>query len=380
MAKKLMNLAVLHQTSPDSSSLPENDAALFEDMIAKWSTRRLGSLRHQKRSVVHDIAVIKNMLLHAGAAPWYWTEDDFDSWCEHIGVERALAVSSQRKYQSAIRSFLDYIVDNVKFKNEVRRNYGIDLRQICHSENCIPHVNERELTKERPAMTHEQIATFFDAIDRTIHEAAKFRAKGLRPLQRDKALFFLVYTGGLRISEALGVNMTSFEPNSNIPEFGKYGFVKVWGKGSKGSGKKFRQVPVTHEQLPPILDWYINNIRPYFMVNADANEDALFLSERGNRLAVSTLEARFQHIIDLAGLGGLGITPHCMRHSSVTHESLRFSLEMNRRKHGHVYSATTQAYMHVPDQMVNEEITKVVGSQLDRILNNDIKNKNGENK
>lgn len=357
--------------------LPENDAALFEDMIAKWSARRLGSLRHQNKSVEHDIAVIQNMLMHVGAAPWYWTEDDFDSWCEHIGVERALAVSSQRKYQSAIRSFFDYIVDNVKFKNDVRRHYGVDLRQICHSENCIPHVSERELKKERPAMTHEQIDIFFDAIDRAIKDAANFHAKDLRPLQRDKALFFLLYTGGLRISEAQGVTVNSFEPNPNIPEFGKFGFIKVWGKGSKGSGKKFRQVPVTHYQLPPILDWYIKNIHPYFMVNADANEDALFLSERGNRLAISSIEARFQHALELAGLNGLGLTPHSTRHSSVTHESMRFSLEMVRRKHGHVYAATTQGYMHVPDEMVDKEITQVIGSQLDRILN---KNNDGGKK
>lgn len=376
MARKLINLAALHQTPPDSLSLPENDATLFNDMIAKWSARRRGALRHQQRSVDHDIAVVQNMLAHVGAAPWYWTEDDFDSWCEHIGVERSLAVSSQRKYQSAIRSFFDYIVDNVKFKNEVRRSYGIDLKQICHSENCIPHVSERELTKERPAMTHAQVVTFFDALDRAIREAANFRAKDLRPLQRDKALFYSLYIGGLRISEALGLDVTSFEPNPNFPEFGDYGFIKVWGKGSKGSGKKFRSVPVTHPQLPQMLDWYVKNIRPYFMANADANETALFLSERGNRMAVSTAEARFQHAIDLAGLGGLGFTPHCMRHSSVTHESMRLGLEAVRRKHGHVYGATTQGYMHVPDEMVNDEINKAIGSQLDQILGN----QNGEEK
>ncbi len=375
MAKKHINLVESHLVSPDSFSLPENDAILFDNMIAKWSSRRRGSLRHQQRSIDHDIAVVQNMLSHVGAAPWYWTEEDFDSWCEHIGIERALAVSSQRKYQSAIRAFFDYIVDNVKFKNDVRRNYGIDLQQICHSENCIPHVNERELTKERPALTHRQIDTFFDAIDRAIKEASKFRSKDLRPLLRDKAFFFMLYAGGLRISENIGTNVTSFEPNPNFPEFGDYGFIKVWGKGSKGSGKKFRLVPVTHNLLPKILVWYIKKVRPYFMESADANETALFLSERGNRLAVSTAEARFQHAIDLAGLGGLGFTPHSMRHSSVTHESLRFSLEAVRRKHGHVFGATTQGYMHVPDEMVNDEITQVIGAQLDRILG---VNKKGE--
>lgn len=368
MARKLINLAEVHQDYSGGLSLPENDAVLFNDMIAKWSARRRGALRHQQKSVEHDIAVVQNMLAHVQVAPWYWTEDDFDSWCEHIGVERGLAVSTQRKYQSAIRAFFDYIVDNVKFKNEVRRTYGVELKQICHSENCIPHVNERELKRERPAMTHAQVVILFDALDRAIKEAANFRAKDLRPLQRDKALFYALYIGGLRISEAIGLDVTSFEPNPNFPEFGEYGFIKVWGKGSKGSGKKFRSVPVTHPQLPEMLDWYVKNIRPYFMANADANETALFVSERGNRMALSTAEARFQHAIDLAGLGGLGFTPHCMRHSSVTHESLRLGLEAVRRKHGHVYGATTQGYMHIPDDMVNEEINMAIGSQLDQIL------------
>ncbi|MEN6587276.1 MAG: tyrosine-type recombinase/integrase [Sulfuricella sp.] len=363
--KLLTNLSTKHS---EGAALPENDATLFTEMLEKWSTRRVGSQRHQKRSVEHDLAVVRDMLNHSGKAPWYWTEDDFDAWCDNVGVERALAVSTQRKYQSAIRNFFDYIVDNVKFRNQVRRQYNIDLRQICHPENCIPHISERELAKERRALTHEEIERLFDAYNRAIKEAATFRSKDLRPLQRDKVLFFLLYAAGLRISEALGLDLTSFAPNPMIPEFGPYGFISVWGKGSRGSGKKFRQVPVTHHNLPPLIKWYVDNVRHYFMINADANETALFLSERGNRLSASTLEARFQHGLDLAGLAGLGLTPHCMRHSSVTHESLRFSLEAVRRKHGHVYSATTQTYMHVSDGMVNEEINRAIASQLDQIL------------
>ena len=354
--------------SENRLSLPEKDDALFSEMLERWATRRQGRLRHQKKSVENDIAVVRDMLNHAGKAPWYWTEDDFDDWCDNIGIGRALAVATQRKYQSAIRGFFDYIVDNVKFKNVVRREYGIDLRQICHSENCIPHVHERELSRERRAFTHEEIVRFFDGYDKAIYEAARFHSKDLRPLQRDKALFFLLYAAGLRISEALALDLTSFSPNPNFPEFGKTGFISVWGKGSRGSGKKFRQVPVTHHQLPPLLEWYIATVRHHFMANADANEQALFLSERGRRMCASTLEARFQHGLDFAGLAGNGLTPHCMRHSSVTHESLRFGIEANRRKHGHAYASTTQGYMHIPDEMVNEEITCAIASQLDQIL------------
>lgn len=348
--------------------LPEKDDALFAEMLEKWATRRMGALRHLKRSVENDIAVIHDMLIHTRNAPWYWTEDDFDAWCETIGIERALAVSTQRKYQSAIRSFFNYIVDNAKFKNEVRRQYGVDLRQICHSENCIAHVHERELAKERRALTHEEINQLFDAYDKAIKEAAEFRSKDLRPLKRDKVLFYLIYIAGLRISEALALDLASFYPNPNFPEFGKFGFVSAWGKGSRGSGKKLRHVPITYSLLPPLLEWYIANVRPHFLFNADANEQALFLSERGQRMCISTLEARFQHGLEFAGLAGLGLTPHCLRHSSVTHESLRFGLETVRRKHGHVYAATTQIYMHISDESVNDEINQSIASQLDNIL------------
>ena len=367
MASKHGNLAVKQNALPVSSMLPVKDAALFDDMIEKWATHRLYTLKHTNKSVDASVSAVKDMLSHVGKAPWHWTEEDFDSWCHHIGVERGVVPGTQRNYQTAIRRFMKYIVENLKYRNIVLRDYGIELRQIITLDNCLPHVNENEKSTERPALTHDQIQTLFDSIDLGIKEAAKFRSKDARPLQRDKVLFYLKYTGGLRISEVLGLNVNSFKPNPQFPQFGKYGVIHVWGKGSKGSGPKLRIVYITHPDLPKLLDWYVKKIYPEFMVNADANETALFLSERGNRLAVSTAEYRFQHALDLAGLDGQGFTPHSLRHSSVTHESLRFSLEANRRQHGHVYGSTTQRYTHIPEEMVVDEINRAIKSQLDQI-------------
>ena len=95
----------------------------------------------------------------------------------------------------------------------------------------------------------------------------------------------------------------------------------------------------------------------------------MFLSERGTRLKSSSADARFKIATRYCGLEGEGLTPHCLRHSSVTHESLRFSIEMVRRKHGHASAATTQGYMHVPDVMVDDEISSVVSRELDDALN-----------
>ena len=351
-----------------SKALPSADEKLLNKIIEAWVGRRRGSLRHTIKSVARDVAIIRDFTAHSGLAPWLWNEDVFDQWCDHLGLERRIAVSSQRHYQGAVRTFLDYLCNNVGFRNEIRREYNIEPRQICTAENCIPHTQEREIARERTALTHQQIERLFEALQHAAIEAHKFNSKDFRPLQRDRAFFFLLYSCGLRISEGLDLHCHSFEPNPLRQELGEFGIVKVWGKGSKGSGPRFRQVPVTHASLPGMMEWYMRIVRPHFLQRAAPDEQALFLSERGNKMSISGAENRFQHALEIASLSGLGFTPHCLRHSSVTHESHRFSIEAVRRKHGHSSAAVTQTYMHVPDEMVNEEIARVVGNQLDEIL------------
>lgn len=347
--------------------LPADEAVLLSAMLDAYTMRRRGALRHTAKTVQRDLATIRELIRYTGKPPWRWSEGDFDRWCHHLGIERNLAAASQRHYQTAIRTFLAYLTDNVKFRNEVRQRFGVDLVQICHSENCIPHVTERELRRVRRAMTHAEIVAFFGALDQAISEAARFRSKAFDPLRRDKTLFFCIYAAGLRASEALGLDCGSFMTNPELPAFGRFGLIGVWGKGSRGSGPRLRTVTVDHAALPALLEWYVERIRPHFLHNADPDEKALFLSERGRRLSLSSLEARFQTILTIAGLAGNDLTPHCLRHSSVTHGSLHLSVEAVRRKHGHAYGATTQGYLHLPDEFVRDEIMQLVERQLKNV-------------
>ena len=170
---------------------------------------------------------------------------------------------------------------------------------------------------KRQALTHDEIARFFEGLKFAAEEAGRFRSKDYHPLRRDRMFFFTLYSAGLRISEGLNLNVSSFEPNPAIPAFGNYGFINVWGKGSKGSGPRFRTVPVTHQDFPGMMDWYLNKVRPEFLKQADPNENALFLSERGRRLAISTAESRFHVATQYCNLEEHAYTPHCLRHSSV---------------------------------------------------------------
>lgn len=351
-------------------TLPENDARLFSEIVESYTAKRVGGQNHKRSSVEDDLKQVANLLAYTGKPPWMWSREDFESWCEERGVGSKIAVSTQRKYQGAIRKFMEYLSTNVKYAAEIQRVYGIRPIQICDSENCIPHVYERELAKERSPFTHDQVTHFLGSIDEAIAEAARFSSKDLRPLQRDKAMFYTMYAGGLRISEVVGLNIGSFSPNPAFPQFGDYGVISAWGKGSKGNGPKFRTVLVDHPLLPQLLAWYVSSVRPYFLRNADANEAALFLSERGRRIGVSTTEARFQHALEIAGLNGLGLSPHCLRHSSVTHGLMDGkSTEAMRIKHGHTNAATTQVYSHIPDGFVRKEIEDSISRHIDLVLN-----------
>lgn len=367
------NETVLHVVGGDAGKqeifhvLPRDEAELFSRIVEAYMNRRLGALRHSPKTVVRDLAAVKAFVMHSAKAPWRWTEEDFDKWCEHLVRDRNIVGSSERTYQGAVRRFLDYLTKNVRFRNEVQRLFKITPVQICNEDNCIPHACERELSRERPAITHEEIDHILEVFDKEIISAGRFGSKDLYPLMRDKTMFFTTYTGGLRASECLGLDVTSFSPNPKIPDLGDYGFMSVWGKGSRGSGPRHRYVPVTNVDFPALMEWYLTMVRPRFLLKADPNEVALFLSERGKRMALSTFEARFKHVMELSELDGRGFSPHCLRHSSVSHEALRMSLEANRRKHGHVYAATTQGYTHVPDEIISEEVRDIVEKQINKI-------------
>ena len=354
--------------------LPEADVKLLEYLFSNWKTRCL-SKGHRDSSIETDIFVVRNMSVYIGSAPWNWSESDFENYSEFIGVTKGLALATQRKYQCAIKKFFEYVVGNTALKNRIIESYGIVIHQICHPDNSVPHIIEREMKKERTSLTHNQISTLFESLDLAIEEANKFHSKSTKTLQRDKVLWYLTYIGGLRISEVLSLKLTSFEPNPAIPEMGNYGFIKVWGKGSNGSGKKFRYVPVTHPHLPALLEWYVEYIRPYFLAIADPNEEVLFLSERGTCLKKSTAIARFHLAMYHAGLEDFGFTPHCLRHSSVTHEMHRFSLDSVRRKHGHAYASTTQMYMHISDEWATEEINNGINSHINRLVGTTLEEK-----
>jgi site-specific recombinase XerD len=150
-------------------------------------------------------------------------------------------------------------------------------------------------------------------------EAALEGLKGDGPLAlRNRALVELVYSAGLRSSEAVGLELADVDFDREQ--------LHVRGKGGKE-----RIVPLG-EEAGHLLARYLHEARPELARGA---EKAVFLSTRGRRLDTSTLRRVFAH-------------PHRLRHAFATHlleggADLRTIQELL----GHSSLSTTQLYSHV---------------------------------
>ncbi len=150
-----------------------------------------------------------------------------------------------------------------------------------------------------------------------------FEPKSLSDI-RDKAFLELLYSSGLRVSEAINVNIQSFESDLS--------FVKVLGKG-----RKERMLPVGRFAREAISYWIETR------KELKSSSDALFLNKYGKRISIRAMQERIYRISITQGLPP--VSPHMLRHSFATHilESsgdLRSIQEML----GHSSLSTTQIY------------------------------------
>ncbi len=146
---------------------------------------------------------------------------------------------------------------------------------------------------------------------------------------RDTALFALLYGSGLRIAEALALNV------SDAPMPGSEGMLRVTGKGSKQ-----RIVPVLPAVRAAMAEWL--RLHP-----SRLPDSPLFLGARGERLNPGVVQRTMRNFRRLHGLPEHA-TPHALRHSFATHllaggADLRSIQDLL----GHASLSTTQRYTSV---------------------------------
>ncbi len=149
---------------------------------------------------------------------------------------------------------------------------------------------------------------------------------------RDRALFELAYSSGLRLAELAGLDLGRVDLAT--------GEVRVWGKGAKE-----RIVPVGGPARDAVAAWLV--VREGL---ATAAETALFVGKRGTRITRRAIERRLAQWAIRQGINR-HVYPHMLRHSFASHVlqssgDLRAVQEML----GHASIASTQVYTHLDFQ------------------------------
>jgi len=149
---------------------------------------------------------------------------------------------------------------------------------------------------------------------------------------RDKAMFELFYSSGLRLAELTGLAPDDIDFSDAT--------VRVTGKGAKT-----RVVPVGSHALGAVRKWLAARAP---LVKDPA--DALFVNRNGTRLTPRAIEYRMKQWALKLGLAG-NVHPHVLRHSFASHVlqssgDLRAVQEML----GHASISTTQVYTHLDFQ------------------------------
>lgn len=149
---------------------------------------------------------------------------------------------------------------------------------------------------------------------------------------RDRALLELLYSSGLRATEAAGIMVGDILPNLAV--------LRVTGKGSKQ-----RLVPMGTPARQAV-DQYLAECRPALLHDDRRDEGRLLLSSNGRPLERVAIWQIVKRLAAAAGLNN--VHPHTLRHSFATHLLIGGAdLRVVQELLGHADIATTQIYTHV---------------------------------
>jgi integrase/recombinase XerD len=236
----------------------------------------------------------------------------FIKWIAELGMTQA----SQARIISALRTFYKYcLLEDISTVDPTA------LLEAPKLKRSLPDV-----------LSFDEIEAILSQIDMSTPEGT-----------RNKAILETMYSCGLRVSEAVNLQLSQL--------FLDVGFIRVIGKGNKE-----RLVPIGSSATKFIL-LYVAHIRNQQTVQK-GEEDILFLNRRGKRLTRVMIFLIIKDLVKKAGIKKV-ISPHTFRHSFATHlveggADLRAVQEML----GHESITTTEIYTHLDREYLRKTLEK----------------------
>lgn len=221
-----------------------------------------------------------------------------------------------------------------------RSYFRFQQRSNAVTENVAAQVRNPRQEKRHPrALNVDETFALLDTEQKSGHPGAD-SAEAERLLCRDLALAELLYGSGLRISEALGLDIDDVQLSSRV--------LRVMGKGSR-------------ERLAPLSDTSCDSLKSWLderPLMAQPDEPALFVGSRGSRLNRREAARIVERLCRRAGLD-FTVSPHSLRHSFATHLlTAGADLRSVQELLGHSRLTTTQRYTQVSLEHLMEAYDK----------------------
>lgn len=304
------------------SEIKYNASREIKQLIAQWQSWLLNERRYSPHTLdaySRDLSGFFDFAAeHLGKVPE--TADlaklevrDFRAYLSQRAA-RHIDKSSLARELSTLKNFFKWLA-----RYDILRNPALSVIRTPRRAKVLPKALEVNDT--------------FNVID----EAQNLASNSWQGL-RDTAIFTLLYGCGLRISEALSLN---------VGDIGNNDFLRIKGKGNK-------------ERIVPLLPVVIENINKYLAEcpYQPKQGEPLFLGARGDRLVPRIIQRQMQKIRAYLGLPD-NLTPHALRHSFATHllaegTDLRSIQELL----GHASLTTTQRYTDVQIETLKKEYDK----------------------
>lgn len=304
------------------SEIKYNASREIKQLIAQWQSWLLNERRYSPHTLdaySRDLSGFFDFAAeHLGKVPE--TADlaklevrDFRAYLSQRAA-RHIDKSSLARELSTLKNFFKWLA-----RYDILRNPALSVIRTPRRAKVLPKALEVNDT--------------FNVID----EAQNLASNSWQGL-RDTAIFTLLYGCGLRISEALSLN---------VGDIGNNDFLRIKGKGNK-------------ERIVPLLPVVVENINKYLAEYPyqPKQGEPLFLGARGDRLVPRIIQRQMQKIRAYLGLPD-NLTPHALRHSFATHllaegTDLRSIQELL----GHASLTTTQRYTDVQIETLKKEYDK----------------------
>lgn len=287
-------------------------------------------------------------------------DEVIQQFLEYILKELNYSIATFENYNRDLKSYKDFIVtrkkdylqvskedvleylkylDSIKHSNSTISRHLSSLRSFYNYLVEIKLVDTNVFRRVKNPKVEKKLPNYLNIVE--IETILESLSENSPDEIRDKCIFEILYSTGIRVSELVNIQLSDIDRHSCS--------IRIFGKGNKERMVYFGDIARN------ILDKYIL-VRKNYIEGNDANY--LFVTKSGHQFKREAINKIINSIINYSAINHK-ITPHVLRHTFATHlldngADLRSVQELL----GHANLKTTEIYTHVSNDRLKSAYLK----------------------